>query len=292
MSDSFLKKHRLQLDDLIDVYFKEDFGSGDLTTRVCLNPQQKSVGKIITREDCMVAGIELSQYIISQHDSSLSFESSFFDGQYIQKGDCLGQLKGSSVSIIQLERLLLNCIARMSAIATNVATLKKSISHTSSQLLDTRKTTPGFRLPEKWAVLIGGGLNHRMGLYDAILIKENHIDLCGGMKNTLEKTFEFISKLHPKPSPIIVEVRNFDELMQTLDFDFIDRILLDNFRPKDIVQAINLIDRKYDIEVSGNINAHNILEYAQQGVDYISMGSLTHSRPLIDLTLLIEVISR
>lgn len=287
MSDLFLKKYRSQLDHFIDLYFKEDFGSGDLTSQACLDKQQISAGKIFFRENCMVAGIELSRYIINKYDPSLKFESSFVDGQYAQNGDCLGQIKGSSISMIKLERLLLNCIARMSAIASNVATLKKTISHTSCQLLDTRKTTPGFRFAEKWAVLIGGGLNHRMGLYDAILIKDNHIDLCDGIKNALIKTSEFISKLKPKP-PVIIEVRDLYELIQILDFDFIDRILLDNFSPKTISHAIKMIDKKYEIEVSGNINHANILEYAQQGVDYISMGSLTHSIPLIDMTLLMD----
>ncbi len=287
MSESYLKKYRSELDDLIGLYFKEDIGTGDLTSQACLNKTQISLGKIYSKEDCMIAGIKFSQYIVEKYDPNLIFESSIEDGQIIEKGRCIGQLRGSSVSILKLERLLLNCIARMSAIATHVATLKKIISHGSCQLLDTRKTTPGFRIAEKWAVSIGGGLNHRMGLYDALLIKDNHIDLCGGIKNALDKTSKFISNFQTKPL-VIVEVRDLYEVIQILDYDFIDRILLDNFSSNVISHAIKTIDKKYKIEVSGNINQNNILDYAQEGVDYISMGSLTHSRALIDMSLLIE----
>ncbi|MCY3998307.1 MAG: carboxylating nicotinate-nucleotide diphosphorylase [Flavobacteriaceae bacterium] len=287
MSDSYLKKYRSELDHVIDLYFKEDIGSGDLTSQACLNNTKISSGKIYSKEDCMIAGVEFSQYIIKKYDPTLKFESSIKDGQTIESGHCVGELKGSSVSILNLERLLLNCMARMSAIATHVATLKKIISHRTCQLLDTRKTTPGFRVAEKWAVSIGGGLNHRMGLYDAILIKDNHVDLCGGVKKALEKTSKFISNFQSKPT-VIVEARDLYEVIQILDYDFIDRVLLDNFSPNVISHAIKTIDKKHKIEVSGNINQNNILDYAQEGVDYVSMGSLTHSRPLIDMTLLME----
>jgi len=203
----------------------------------------------------------------------------------VKKGEKIFKIKGPSYSILSVERLLLNIMQRMSGISTYTSKLSKLISHTKCKILDTRKTTPGFRYPEKWAVLIGGGFNHRMGLFDAILIKDNHIDSCGTIEKAIVSTKNYLYQNNLK-IPVYIEVRNSKELREVVKHDWIDRIILDNMSPTETKESVSFIKERFLIESSGNINEKNILEYAETGIDFVSMGSITHSAPIIDMSVI------
>ena len=222
--------------------------------------------------------------IFSFYDSEIDVDVKAPDGTSVKSGEIGFIVTGKASSLLILERLVLNCMQRMSGIASMTNFLNKKISHTKCTILDTRKTTPGFRYPEKWAVLIGGGQNHRMGLFDAIMIKDNHIDFCGSISDALKKTEDYIKKYNLS-IPVIVEVRNSDEIKQAIRFPWIDRILLDNMEKNQIIRSLGLINRKFKTEASGNITLNNLVEIAETGVDYLSIGAITHSAKNIDLSL-------
>ena len=244
----------------------------------------KSSAKLVVKQSGYIAGVALSKLIFEHYDPRLKVETIIKDGHKIRKGDIAFKVHGSTLSILSTERLVLNTIQRMSSIASLTKGLNKMISHTNCKILDTRKTTPNFRYAEKLAVMIGGGTNHRMGLFDAILIKDNHIDYCGGVKNTLTKTENYLKKIN-KELDVIVECRNQKEIDSVLNFNFVNRILLDNYNPSELSKAISSINGRKSTEASGRIGKNNIIEYAETGVDFISIGELTNNLKSIDMSL-------
>ena len=285
MLEDFINFYHKDLENLIDTYIEEDIGPGDLTSAFSLYPTSEGTAQLLVRQECTVAGIEMTKLLLSRYDPKLELQTYYKDGDYIEQNKILLEIKGSAQSILSIERLLLNCIGRMTGIATATNDLVNKISATDCKILDTRKTTPGFRLFEKWAVLIGGGENHRMGLYDVILLKDNHIDFAGGISKALKKLSASLESF-PSKKVVIIEARDLAEVREILKFKIADRILLDNFPINLIPKAIDLINGRVQVEVSGNINKDNILEYAIPGVKYISVGAITHSVSVIDLSLL------
>jgi nicotinate-nucleotide pyrophosphorylase (carboxylating) len=276
--------YQKELQQFIESALKEDIGPGDFSALAALDTQQEGAAQLIVKEDCVLAGVELAQLIFKQYDSSIELETFIEDGTKVSAGSIAFKVNGNTQSILATERLVLNVMQRMSGIATLTNQNQELISHTKCRVLDTRKTTPNFRIAEKWAVLIGGGVNHRMGLYDMIMLKDNHIDYCGGVSAAIEKTIDFL-KLKQLDLPIIVETRDLKEVKACLDYPEIHRILLDNMSTEELREAIALIDGKIPTEASGNITKETIVPIAETGVDYISMGSITHSAPNIDLSL-------
>ena len=277
----------LTIDQFIDAALEEDLGSGDLTSLSTIATGQKGTALCYIKEDCTIAGIELAEKICARVDPSLEVAFNVKDGDSITPIACIGEITGSIHSILQLERLLLNCMQRMSAIATKTRRLVDLVAPYGVQLLDTRKTTPNFRICEKWAVRIGGGVNHRFGLYDQMLIKDNHVQAAGGIRNAIQYCLSY-RELHNIQVPLIVEVKNFEEFIIAKEFKEIDRILIDNFKPDQIHPLIALNDTKKIIEASGGINASNMMEYAQTGINFISMGDLTHHVESVDISLKIK----
>ena len=276
--------YQKELQQFIESALKEDIGPGDFSALAALDTQQEGAAQLIVKEDCVLAGVELAQLIFKQYDSSIELETFIEDGTKVSAGSIAFKVNGNTQSILATERLVLNVMQRMSGIATLTKQNQELISHTKCRVLDTRKTTPNFRIAEKWAVLIGGGVNHRMGLYDMIMLKDNHIDYCGGVSAAIEKTIDFL-KLKQLDLPIIVETRDLNEVKACLDYPEIHRILLDNMSTEELREAIALINGKIPTEASGNITKETIVPIAETGVDYISMGSITHSAPNIDLSL-------
>ena len=265
----------------------EDFGSEDHTSKSYYNNKTHNTFKLITKSNCVISGIRLSEILIKKFRSNLSVEKYFNDGEQVKRGEKILKIKGPVYSILSIERLLLNIMQRMSGISTFTSNLSKLISHTKCKILDTRKTTPGFRYPEKWAVLIGGGVNHRMGLFDAILIKDNHIDSCGSIEKALFRIKNYLNQNNLK-IPVYIEVRNSEELREVVKHDWIDRIILDNMSPNETKESVSYINGRFLIESSGNINEKNIVEYAETGVDFVSMGSITYSALIIDMSVIQE----
>jgi nicotinate-nucleotide pyrophosphorylase (carboxylating) len=284
MHSPFFQQYKNELNHFIDEALKEDIGSGDHSGRSCITETATSSAKLLVKEEGILAGMELAEILFHRYDPNLIFHPYAKDGGALKKGAIAFEVNGNTQSILATERLVLNSMQRMSGIASLTHTLSRKIKHTSCQLLDTRKTTPNFRYPEKWAVLIGGGTNHRMGLFDALMIKDNHVDFCGGMTEALQKTEQYLNTL-PKPLEVVVEARNLTEINAILPFNWVSRILLDNFTPKELVTAIQLINKKLPTEASGNITESNLIEMAETGVDYISMGALTYAAKPIDLSL-------
>ena len=284
MPSYFLQQYKNNINHFIDEALKEDIGLGDHSGQSCIPKEAESTAKLLVKEEGILAGIELAEILFIRYDSRLTFKPLVAEGSKVQKGTIAFTIQGNTQSILATERLVLNSMQRMSGIASLTNRLSQKIKHTSCQLLDTRKTTPNFRYPEKWAVLIGGGTNHRMGLFDALMIKDNHVDFCGGMTEALQKTEQYLNTL-PKPLEVVVEARNLTEINAILPFNWVSRILLDNFTPKELVTAIQLINKKLPTEASGNITESNLIEMAETGVDYISMGALTYAAKPIDLSL-------
>jgi len=287
MIDSKASWFNLTIDQFIDTALAEDLGAGDLTSLATIEKGQTGKAFCYIKEDCTVAGIELSEKICSRVDPFLEVDFSVKDGDSIKAIACVGVISGSIHSILQIERLMLNCMQRMSGIATKTHRLVELVAPFGVQILDTRKTTPNFRICEKWAVRIGGGVNHRFGLYDQILIKDNHVHAAGGIQNAIESCLRFREQLNNKV-PLIVEVKNSQEFVIAKDFQEVDRILVDNCTPQEIRQLVSLNDTGKKIEASGGINASNIIEYAQTGIDFISMGDLTHHVESVDISLKIK----
>jgi nicotinate-nucleotide pyrophosphorylase (carboxylating) len=275
---------KLIINQFIKNAIAEDLGDGDHTSLSTIPANAKGKAKLLIKEDGIIAGVELAQEIFKQVDANLQVEVFINDGAAVKYGDIALTVSGSSQSILLAERLVLNCMQRMSGIATKTNHIVKLLSGYHTQLLDTRKTTPGLRYLEKWAVRIGGGVNHRIGLYDMILIKDNHVDYAGGIANAINAANQYLKEKN-KQLEIEIEVRNLAELGEVLDSGNVNRIMLDNFSFTDLKEAVRLIDKKYITEASGGIVEENVTEYAACGVDYISMGALTHSVKSLDMSL-------
>ncbi|MFK7954101.1 MAG: carboxylating nicotinate-nucleotide diphosphorylase [Ekhidna sp.] len=268
----------------IKAALKEDIGDGDHSSLGSIPVSAQSKAHLIIKDDGVIAGLEMAKKIFMHVDSSLDIDMLKKDGATVENGEIGFTISGSSQSILSSERLVLNCLQRMSAIATYTHHMNLLIKGTKAKLLDTRKTTPLFRLAEKWAVVIGGGINHRFGLYDMIMLKDNHIDFAGGVKNAIEQTLTYQNEKGLKLN-IEIEVRSLSELKEVLEVGRVQRVMLDNMLPSEIKQAIEMIGGRFETEASGGITEKNIAEMAETGVDFISVGALTHSYKSLDMSL-------
>ena len=268
---------------LIDLAFAEDIGDGDHTTLCCI--PENAVGKshLLIKEDGILAGVEIAKKVFARFDPTLQVDVLITDGTPVKVGDIAMVVTGKTRSLLQTERLMLNIMQRMSGIDTMTSKYVKLLEGTGTRVLDTRKTTPGLHILEKQAVKIGGGMNHRIGLFDMILLKDNHIDFAGGIANAINRCHEYL-KENNLDLKIEIEVRDFDELQQVLDCGGVNRIMLDNFTPEDTLKAVKIIDHRYETESSGGITFDTIRSYAEQGVDFISVGALTHSVNGLDMS--------
>ena len=272
------------IDDIILNALKEDIGEGDHSSLSCLKHTDLGSAKLIVKENGILAGVEVAKRVFELYDSKLSIEVLIDDGAEVEVGDIVLEVNGKAQSILSTERLVLNIMQRMSGIATKTRKIADKIKGTRAQVLDTRKTTPGIRQLEKMAVVIGGGMNHRFGLYDMIMLKDNHIDFVGGVRNAIEKTKAYVQAMD-KPIDIEIEIRTKAELMEAISTGGVQRILLDNFTPEALKELVPLIPDSIESEASGGITESSILAYAETGVDFISMGALTHSVKSLDLSL-------
>jgi len=272
------------LDQIIRNALAEDIGEGDHSTLACVPEKATGAARLLVKEDGIIAGIEVAKRIYELVDPSLELVVYKNDGDQVKIGDIAFVVTGSSRSILTSERLVLNFMQRMSGIATQTNQILGVIKGCKTKLLDTRKTTPGIRYLEKWAVKIGGGENHRFGLYDLIMLKDNHVDYAGGVTKAIQKTKEYLIKTK-KSLGIIVEVRNLKELDEAINEGGIMRIMLDNFNPTDLKEALQRVPSEIETEASGGITLANIRDYAETGVQYISVGALTHSVKSLDLSL-------
>ncbi len=284
-SDQFETKYSKEIFNFLKNSLDEDFGEEDHTSKSYFNNKTDNSFKLITKSNCIISGVRLSEILINKFRSDLFIKKFFHDGEDVKKGEIILEIKGSTYSILSVERLILNIMQRMSGISTLTSNLSKLISHTKCKILDTRKTTPGFRYPEKWAVLIGGGVNHRMGLFDAILIKDNHIDSSGTIDKAIINTKTYLDKNNLN-IPVYIEVRNREELYEVVKHKWINRIILDNMSTFETKESVSFIKGRFLIESSGNINEKNIIAYAETGIDFVSMGSITHSASIIDMSMI------
>ena len=273
-----------ELNLIIQNAIREDVGDGDHSSLACIPKEATGKAKLLVKDNGIIAGVEFAKMVFNYVDANLQVETFINDGEKVNYGDVVFHVSGSSQSILKAERLVLNSMQRMSAIATKANSYVQLLEGTSTKILDTRKTTPGFRACEKWAIKIGGGENHRFALYDMIMLKDNHNDFAGGITNAINKTKEYL-KQNNKDLKIIVEARNLDEIKEILQSDGVYRILIDNFNFEDTKKAVELIGTKCLTESSGNINEKTIRQYAVCGVNYISSGALTHSVYNMDLSL-------
>ena len=271
------------VDRLIDLSFAEDIGDGDHTTLCCIPEDAMGKSKLLIKEDGSLAGVEIAKEVFHRFDPTMQVEVLMGDGTKVKKGDVAMIVTGKVRSLLQTERLMLNIMQRMSGIATMTAKYVERLEGTHTRVLDTRKTTPGMRMLEKQAVKIGGGCNHRIGLFDMILLKDNHVDFAGGIANAINRCHEYL-KQKGLDLKIEIEVRNFDELKQAMDCGGIDRIMLDNFSVADTKKAVDIVGGKYETESSGGITFDTLRDYAECGVDFISVGALTHSVKGLDMS--------
>ncbi len=271
------------VDKLIDLSFAEDIGDGDHTTLCCIPEEARGKSRMIIKEEGILAGVKIAEEVFNRFDSTLKVEILIKDGTKVKPGDVAMVVEGSVRSLLQTERLMLNIVQRMSGIATITHKYMELLKGTKAKVLDTRKTTPGMRILEKMAVKIGGGENHRIGLFDMILLKDNHVDFVGGISNAIDRCHEYL-KAKNKDLKIEIEVRSIDELNQVLEHGGVNRIMLDNFSVENTRMAVDLIGGKYEIESSGGITLDTIRSYAECGVDYISVGALTHSVKSLDIS--------
>jgi nicotinate-nucleotide pyrophosphorylase (carboxylating) len=273
-----------EADELIEIALKEDVGNGDHSSLSCVPSSAVGKAKLLVKQEGVIAGIELAEKIFKKVDRALVIHKMKQDGDPVIPGDIVFEVEGSSRSILTAERLVLNFMQRMSGIATLTNHYVRAVSGYKVKILDTRKTIPGMRYFDKWAVRIGGGFNHRMGLYDMIMIKDNHVDFCGGIAQAIEAVLHYLNtnNLHLK---IEIETRNLDEVQQVLEAGKVDRIMLDNFDYDSLKKAVQLIGKKYETEASGNVTLQTVEGYAACGVDYISVGAITHSATGLDLSL-------
>ena len=270
-------------DRLIDLSFAEDIGDGDHTTLCCIPDTAMGKSHLLIKEDGILAGVEVAKRVFARFDPTMQVEVLINDGAHVKKGDIAMVVTGKVRSLLQNERLMLNIMQRMSGIATMTAKYVERLKGTKTHVLDTRKTTPGMRMLEKQAVKIGGGMNHRIGLFDMILLKDNHIDFAGGIANAINRCHEYL-KEKGLDLKIEIEVRNFDELRQAMECGGINRIMLDNFSVEDTKKAVEIVAGKYETESSGGITFDTIRDYAECGVDFISVGALTHSVKGLDMS--------
>lgn len=273
-----------ELEGIIANAIREDVGDGDHSSLACIPPDAKGRAKLLVKDEGIIAGIEFAKMVFEYVDKDMVFETVLEDGSKVKYGDIAFYVSGSSRSILLAERLVLNAMQRMSAIATKTKTFVDLLDGTGTKILDTRKTTPGIRALEKWAVKIGGGENHRFALYDMIMLKDNHIDFAGGITKAIEKTKSYLKET-VRDLKIMVEARDLDEIKEILKSDGVYRILIDNFNYKDTREAVRLIGDTCLTESSGGITEETIRHYAECGVDYISSGALTHSVHNMDLSL-------
>lgn len=272
-----------QLDELIKLWFAEDIGDGDHTSLSCIPESETGCSQLIIKDTGVLAGVEVAKKIFHAFDPDLKVHVFINDGEEVKPGDIAFKVEGKVLSLLQTERLMLNVMQRMSGIATVTRKYVKLLDGLHTKVLDTRKTTPGLRMLEKQAVKIGGGENHRFGLFDMILLKDNHVDFAGGIENAINSAREYC-KQKGKNLKIEIEVRNFDELDRVLANGGVDRIMLDNFSIPDTKKAVELINGRYETESSGGITFDTLRQYAECGVDYVSVGALTHSVKSLDMS--------
>ncbi|MFA5540090.1 MAG: carboxylating nicotinate-nucleotide diphosphorylase [Bacteroidales bacterium] len=273
------------IDNHILLSLNEDIKEGDYSSLCCIDSSQTSRAELIAKQEGIICGIEIAKRVFELLDPKIEFTGFKEDGDKVEKGDRIFTVKGNAIGILSSERTALNYLQRLSGISSTTNIYVKAIEGTNTKLLDTRKTTPGLRLFEKYAVKIGGGYNHRMGLFDMIMLKDNHIDFAGGIENAITRANDYIRD-NNLDIRIEIEVRNFNELKEVLSIGRVNRIMLDNFTPSDLKKAIEIIDGRYETESSGGITLETIKDYAISGVDYISVGALTHNIKSLDLSLI------
>lgn len=278
-----MKTREELIDELLELSFAEDIGDGDHTTLCCIPADEMGKSRLIIKEEGILAGVDIALMVFKKFDPTLKTTLFMHDGDKVKPGDIAFEVEGKVQSLLQTERLMLNIMQRMSGIATVTHKYMEELKGLKTKVLDTRKTTPGMRLLEKEAVKIGGGVNHRIGLFDMILLKDNHVDFAGGIKNAITKAHEYLKK-NNKDLKIEIEVRNLDELRQVLEVGGVDRIMLDNFTPELTREAVKIIDGKYETESSGGITFSTLRAYGECGVDFISVGALTHSVKGLDMS--------
>ena len=271
------------IDELIDLAFAEDIGDGDATTLCCIPANEMGRSRLIVKDEGILAGVAMAKRVFQKFDPELKMTTYITDGSHVKPGDIAFVVEGRVQSLLQTERLMLNIMQRMSGIATTTHKYQKELEGLKTKVLDTRKTTPGMRIMEKDAVALGGGCNHRIGLFDMILLKDNHIDFAGGIKNAIVKAREWC-KANNKDLKIEIEVRNLDELNLVLEQGGVDRIMLDNFTPELTKQAVQIIGGRCEVESSGGITFSTLRAYGECGVDFISVGALTHSVKSLDMS--------
>ena len=278
-----MTKEKELIDKLIDLAFAEDIGDGDHTTLSCIPDTAMGKSRLLIKESGILAGIEVAKEVFRRFDPTMKVEAFMPDGTAVKPGDVPMMVEGRVQSLLQTERLMLNILQRMSGIATVTHRYVERLEGTGTQVLDTRKTTPGMRILEKMAVKIGGGANHRIGLFDMILLKDNHVDFAGGIEKAITRAREYC-KEKGKDLKIEIEVRNLDELQQVLNVGGVDRVMFDNFSPELTRKAVAMVNGRYETESSGGITFDTIRDYAECGVDFISVGALTHSVKGLDMS--------
>ena len=278
-----MKTKEQLIDELIDLAFAEDIGDGDHTTLCCIPDTAMGKSRLLIKEPGILAGVEIARKIFHRFDPDLKMTVYIEDGTAVKPGDVAFVVEGRVQSLLQTERLMLNVMQRMSGIATMTHRYVKKLEGLHTRILDTRKTTPGMRMLEKEAVKIGGGVNHRIGLFDMILLKDNHVDFAGGIENAISRCHDYL-KAKGKDLKIEIEVRNLDELKEVMREGGVDRIMLDNFSPELTKEAVKIVGGKYEIESSGGITFDTIRDYAESGVDFVSVGALTHSVKGLDMS--------
>ena len=278
-----MKTKEQLIDELIDLAFAEDIGDGDHTTLCCIPDTAMGKSRLLIKEPGILAGVEIARKIFHRFDPDLKMTVYIEDGTAVKPGDVAFVVEGRVQSLLQTERLMLNVMQRMSGIATMTHRYVKNLEGLHTRILDTRKTTPGMRMLEKEAVKIGGGVNHRIGLFDMILLKDNHVDFAGGIENAISRCHDYL-KAKGKDLKIEIEVRNLDELKEVMRVGGVDRIMLDNFSPELTREAVKIVGGKYEIESSGGITFDTIRDYAESGVDFVSVGALTHSVKGLDMS--------
>lgn len=272
------------IDELLDLAFAEDIGDGDHTTLCCIPADEMGKQHLLVKEEGILAGVEIAKKVFHKFDPELKMTVFINDGAHVKPGDVAFVVEGRVRSLLQTERMMLNIMQRMSGIATMTAKYMERLKGLKTKVLDTRKTTPGMRMLEKEAVKIGGGMNHRIGLFDMILLKDNHVDFAGGIANAINKANEYIKANHKDGMKIEIEVRNFDELDEALATGHVDRIMLDNFTPENTKKAVDIVAGRCELESSGGITFDTLRDYGECGVDYISVGALTHSVKGLDMS--------
>jgi nicotinate-nucleotide pyrophosphorylase (carboxylating) len=282
----YIKLYQKHFDfqDFIARAFAEDVGDGDHTSLSTIPARHTGEMQLLVKEDGIIAGVEAAKRIFRYADPAIIFSESIAEGSKVKKGDVVFIVSGNTRKLLTVERLVLNVMQRMSAISTKTAMLQELCNGTRATVIDTRKTTPGFRFFEKWAVVIGGGSNHRYGLFDMILIKDNHVDFTGGITQAIDAANNYIKQKRKKLS-IEVETRSVEDVKKVVEYGKVDRIMLDNFSVEETRRAVKIINRKFEVESSGGITEKNIAAYAKAGVDFISIGALTHHVKSLDLSL-------